>query len=205
MTTDLQTPVTTMDGEIARWFDKHQATFHAFPTDDPEEYGLLTLTWKRPGDGMYSIRYVIQGPVLMVWGDLECAVYRWSQIISWDFLAGCDLQYFESKCEASTKGRDYEEFDSQLALRQFDEELARRVEEGYSPPHPREVEEGRKALRCGRDEWNEWARYNGSKIFGGDWWDWLPGLGMSIAMTCTAHLIGIKMAVAQRKEKGGRS
>lgn len=205
MTTDLQTAVTTMDGEIARWFDKHQATFHAFPADDPEEYGLLTLTWKRPGSGTYSIRYVIQGPVLMVWGDLECAVYRWSSIISWEFLAGCDLQYFESKCEASVKGRDYEDYDERVALRQFDEELSHRAEEGYDPPDPGLVDDARRALRSGRDEWNDWMRNHASLLFGSDWWDWLPGIGMSIARTCTAHLIGIKMAVAQRKEKGGRS
>jgi hypothetical protein len=130
--------------DVAKWFAEHRASFTEYGPDVQTEWFLKTLYWAKPGTGMYSIRYVIMGPVLMVWGDLESAVYRWSSSISWEFLAGCDLQYFVGKCEASPKGRDYEEYD--------------------------------------RDEW-------------------LPGLGKRTAQTCLAHLLGIKMAVAQLTKK----
>lgn len=191
---------------IKGWFAQHEATFgeyipecaRSLPT--PE-----TLYWAKPGTGCYSIRYTIQGPVLMVWGDLECAVYRWSSPITWEFLAGCDLQYFEGKCEASPKGRDYEEYDHDLALADFNEGIERRAEEGYDHPDPQEVEEARHAIKYGVDEWRDWMRQEGFRVFGDSWYEWLPGLGKRIAQTCAAHLIGIKMAVAQRAKKGGIS
>lgn len=188
------------EGEFIRWFAEHVATFTEHVPEGDKAWPLSTLIWAKPDSGQFAIRYVIMGPVLMVWGDLECAVYRWSSHVTWDFLAGCDLQYFEGKCEASPKGRDYEDYDPDMALTDFNDAIKQRVEEGYDAPNASAVEEGRQAIRYGTDEWHEWMRSDGHRVFGSDWYEYLPGLGKEIALTCAAHLAGIKMAVAQRKQ-----
>jgi hypothetical protein len=135
--------------QLQKWFADHRATVTAHDPADESQYEIQTLYWAKPGTGHLAVRYVIMGPVLMVWGDLESAVYRWSSVISWEFLAGCDLQYFESKCEASPKGRDYEDYDSDLALADFNEDIKRRAEEGYAEPDQQLVDDARQALRYG--------------------------------------------------------
>jgi hypothetical protein len=150
--------------QLQKWFADHRATVTAHDPADESQYEIQTLYWAKPGTGHLAVRYVIMGPVLMVWGDLESAVYRWSSVISWKFLAGCDLQYFESKCEASPKGRDYEDYDSDLALADFNEDIKRRAEEGYAAPDQQLVDDARHALRYGAEEWNEWMRSNGSQL-----------------------------------------
>lgn len=185
--------------EFATWFKDHQATFATLGEEDATNYQVETLAWKQPDSGHMMIRYVIQGSVLMVWGDLEAAVYRWSSRITWDFLAGCDIQYFAGKCEASPKGRTYEDYDAHQALIEFEDSIRQRDEEGYRPLDAELVEDARKAIRYGKDDWYEWMRANGADLFGPDWYEVLPGLGMDIALTCAAHLAGIKAAVAQSK------
>lgn len=187
--------------EVAKWFAKHHASFAFLPAADGEGWPVHTLNWAKPGTGMYAIRYVIMGPVLMVWGDLDSAVYRWSQAITWQFLASCDLQYFAGKCEASPVGRTFEEYDRDDAFADFKNALRDRAEAGYENPDPRLVEDARRAIQNGRDEWQEWMRLDGHRVFGPDWYEWLPGLGMRTAQTCLAHLLGIKMAVAQTSKK----
>jgi hypothetical protein len=187
--------------ELRRWFADHRATVTEHAPADESQWRIETLYWAKPGTGHLAVRYIIMGPVLMVWGDLESAVYRWSSVISWNFLAGCDLQYFESKCEASPKGRDYEDYDSDLALHDFNDAIKRHAEEGYKRADPDAVDEARRAIRNGQDEWHEWMRSEGYRVFGDDWYEWLPGLGKRIAHNCAAHLVGIKMAVAQMTEK----
>lgn len=183
---------------IAEWFRDHRATFATHGEEDITNYPIETLAWKKPDSGNCMIRYVIQGSVLMVWGDLESAVYRWGSRITWEFLAGCDIQYFAGKCEASPKGRTYEDYDEQQALADFDDRIRQRDEEGYQALDAQLVEDARRAIRYGKDEWHEWMRANGSDLFGPDWYEVLPYLGMDTALTCAAHLTGIKMAVAQR-------
>lgn len=179
------------EADIRGWFKDHRATFG-------NQGELQTLDWRKPDSWHCAIRYVIQGPVLFVWGDLEAAVYRWSSNISFDFLAGCDLQYFEGKCEASPKGRDYRDFDPYDGLADLDEQLKYREEEGSdAPPPPHLVDEARHAIQCGREDWHAWLRDNGYDMFGDCWYEYAPSIGMSIARTCEAHLIGIKMAFAQ--------
>jgi hypothetical protein len=193
------------EARIREWFVDHHAIFTERDTADDTQWDLKILYWGKPGTGMYSIRYVIMGPVLMVWGDLECAVYRWSSPITWKFLAGCDLQYFAGKCEASPKGRTFEEYDAHQALLDFDDRITRMVEEDGARLDPKIVQDARRAIRHGTDEWHEWMQTNGQLLFGGDWYEYLPGLGMEIAQTCAAHLLGIKLAVAQRAKSELRS
>lgn len=184
--------------EVRGWFKDHQSTFAEHVVRDPERWNVETLEWAKPGTGVYAIRYVIMGPVLFVWGDLESAVYRWSSPITWEFLAGCDLQYFEGKCEASPKGRDYMDYDSDLALNDLNAVIKDRAAEGYDHPDLRLVDAAREAIRGGADEWRDWLSVNGYNLFGDCWYEWVPDFGKRIAFTCTAHLVGIKMAVAQR-------
>ena len=183
--------------DVAKWFADHRAIFTTRDLADDTQWELQTLYWGKPGTGMYSIRYVIMGPVLMVWGDLECAVYRWSSEISWEFLAGCDLQYFAGKCDASPKGRDYEDYDPRLALEDLNEALKERDGEAYKRPSQTLVDEARNVVRYGEEDWREWIRTNGYDLFGDCWYEYVGDFGKRTAQTCLAHLLGIKMAVAQ--------
>lgn len=184
-------------GDVAEWFAEHRASFTEYAPDVQTEWYPKTLYWAKPGTGMYSIRYVIMGPVLMVWGDLDAAVYRWSSAINWKFLADCDLQYFAGKCQASPVGRTFEDYDRDVAWTDFKNALEQRAEEGYPAPDQHAVEEGRRAIMNGQDEWRDWMRTDGHRVFGPDWYEWVPNLGKRVAQTCLAHLLGIKMAVAQ--------
>lgn len=60
------------------------------------------------------------------------------------------------------------------------------------------LNEGRRALADGAWEWQGWMHGNAHDAFGPDWYEWVPDFGKRISMTCHAHLIGIKMAIAQR-------
>lgn len=186
---------------IRSWFAEHRATFTLHGPRDEERYRLDSLIWAKPGTSNYAIRYVIQGPTLMVWGDLDSAVYRWSQAITFPFLAGCDLQYFAGKCEASPKGRTYEEFDPETALQDFNERLKERAAEDYPQPDPHAIENGRKAIRYGNDDWQEWMRSEAMLVFGRDWYEFVPSFGKDIAQMCHAHLLGIKMACLESRPK----
>jgi hypothetical protein len=44
-------------------------------------------------------------------------------------------------------------------------------------------------------------RDEGYRVFSDSWYEWLPSLGKRTAQTCLAHLLGIKMAVAQTSKK----
>jgi hypothetical protein len=88
------------DAELARdWFSSHVASLVTFKDDISRE--IIRLVWAKLGTGINRIDYLLYGNVLFVCGDLGEAVYQWSQPISLEFLADCDLDYFGSKCRAS--------------------------------------------------------------------------------------------------------
>lgn len=98
-----------------RWFREHKATVSASPN------GVTAILWKNPGTQNFHVCYILWGGTLYVSGDLGAAVYRWGDWLSLQFLAGCSLDYFMGKCCASETGRDYVEWDDEVAAYQLDE------------------------------------------------------------------------------------
>lgn len=117
--------------KIAReWFsgkdDKSEPHRVEFRGSLPNNCGEL-IVWKRPGSGIFAIHYLLYHSVLFVTGDLGEAVYRWSQPISVPFLAGCNIDYFESKCVASESGREYRDWSEEECLTRIEEHLREAV------------------------------------------------------------------------------
>lgn len=82
------------------WFKNHIAEF-VICNDD-----FIKIKWREPGTWNMAIVYYIDCKMgyLMVVGDLGEATYQWSAPISLDFVGGCNLDYFDSKCQASSCG-----------------------------------------------------------------------------------------------------
>ncbi len=103
------------------WFKDHIAKVTTAP-DSP--LGPTTwVEWRKPGTWNYGVVYCITGHFLAAMGDLGDSIYQWPQSISLEFLAGCDLDYFESKCQASEHGRDHKERDERVAATRLREIL----------------------------------------------------------------------------------
>lgn len=82
------------------WFNDHIPEFIICEDD------FIKIKWRKPGTWNMAVVYYIDCKMgyLMVTGDLGEAIYQWSPPISIDFLGGCDLDYFDGKCEASSCG-----------------------------------------------------------------------------------------------------
>ena len=89
-------------------FKDHVATYEA------HNENLETLQWRKPGDSHYAIWFVRHHGVLMVWGDCYEATYMWNNQPGFGlrWIVGCSLDYFVSKCRASSRGRDPRIWDS---------------------------------------------------------------------------------------------
>jgi hypothetical protein len=88
----------------ADWFPKHRATLEDYfgqLGSAAKPNMMRRLVWANPESNNCRIDYVLYGSVLFVCGDLGEAVYQWSQNVSLEFLADCDMDYFGGKCQAS--------------------------------------------------------------------------------------------------------
>lgn len=177
-------------------FRDHTATFS-------KEGELPTLNWKKPGTGIFGVRYIIDQNILFVSGDLGFAVYRWSERITWDFLAGCDLDYFSSKCEASENGKMYIEFSQTLLIKQMEERIREykelSEEDSFYKKSVEEMEELSWRFHTETEfEWNTFLKNNAYEMWSDDWYEAYPN-GKQITGRCKLHLTGIKMAVSQKR------
>lgn len=190
------------DAAVREWFTEHVATYRVCGDATPDSPFFRTeeMAWKRPDSGTYGVRYIIAGPTLFVQGDLGHAVYRWSEAMSFPSIAGCDLQYFHGKCQASEFGREYLTWDEDEALDYFTEITTERIADAAASRQGeiRALTEGGKfAIRGGRNEYQEWLQGGDARlVLGNDFWEY-GSIGMVIDRRCRAHLIGVKMAVEQ--------
>lgn len=154
------------------WFKDHHYEFR----------GLNSVRWGGKSSN-YSVHYVIYGSVLFVCGDLGEAVYCWSSNITWEFLAGLDLVYFHSKCQASESGRQFYVFDATLFNRNLRAEIAPKyrhliIDEEVGNEHEATLLIGKLYEQCDLD-----GETLGSFMEG----------GRVLNLRCCAHLIGLQM------------
>lgn len=99
------------------WFNEHVPR-HAVMSDmAAHDLGdIQLLDWRKPGTGIYGVRYILDGGKLMVTGDLGEAVYVWGGTLTFQSIANMDASYFHSKCEASELGRTYAGWSKDVAL-----------------------------------------------------------------------------------------
>jgi hypothetical protein len=195
-------------------FKDHEVTFDGYKGS----YGNFKfLRFKKPGTYIDSLYYVIHGHYLMVYGDQGDGIYAWSGEIDFDFLAGCDLYYFASKCQAHEDGRGGKNWDPEECERYFRSYLKDREVVCLDKRHNHEaadpvmdidacIQYVRDELNLGGfDKW-EWTQFvsdnhdfeidiAGHRISISDFWESGYGMGERISWRTTAHLIGLKMAM----------
>lgn len=170
--------------------------------------GSQVIVFRRPGTSFYSMTFRIQGGYLIVTGDLGEAVYQWSERLTWDFLAGLNFGYFESKCQAHRNGYNARGWDDSVAEYRLAEYLRDAFPE-ESPPEGLGVA-GAIAGLVGdcvedppighREEWIDWLREYGYDAFGDAWWEWAPSVGEVPDFQILAHWVGLTAAIAQLNE-----
>jgi len=177
------------------WFKDHEPSF--LKTDHGHH-----LKWSTPDDSWCNrVLYTIMDDRwLVVRGDLGCATYWWSGPISWDFLAGCGIDYFASKCEASENGKGHREWNTREAERWYEWWVKTQREEDNQKAVDKAEELRMLSHMESEFYWDVWIREHGQYVLGPDWWDVeLPG--KMVSMRCRAHLIGIQMALERSKTR----
>lgn len=170
------------------WFQNHKAVDTKTLEKDS------TIEWKRPDSRNYQMTYIIRPGRLIVTGDVGDAIYSsgFSSFADW---ASCDIGYFASKCVASENGAQYKEWDPEYLEPGIREALK---ENGKSWTEFQRM--GGTGAMTYKQEWIVWLVENGAHFFGEDRMYW-PTDGERISVRCRGHLIGLKMAVEQLKEK----
>jgi hypothetical protein len=98
----------------AIWFKNHVAKIQSFDDDN-----LIRINWRHSdGNSNYAVLYIIdrRTATLFVSGDLGQAVYRWGGDIGINFIAGCDIGYFNEKCCASSCGERGKTWSEEVAV-----------------------------------------------------------------------------------------
>lgn len=170
-------------------FKCHKATLCAPPDEG-------WIRWGKPGTNIDCIHYSTFGQSLLVCGDLGDAVYEWSRRITLEWVAGCNIHYVASKCQASEAGRGFRDYDPEVAVALLKEVFADH-EHLYGCHAPSEQLEAQKqALKAASDSEYEWHQFLGDdgdaeKALGSDWWEH-GNIGDSICVRAYAHLFGLK-------------
>ena len=185
--------------QIAEWFKDHVATLSEAECHLGK---IAVLDWRKPGTSIYRVVYLMIGGVLMLYGDLGEASYRWSDRISLGFLASLNDDYFASKCGASEYGRGGEEWNQETAQ----QALLGWVRDALEQP------DATLESAFGRYDWDN-VLYNqdsfcqflsdNEKMSNGEPLNMelcdVGNVGMEPAIRVRAHLIGLKMAAKQLK------
>lgn len=167
---------------------------------------VVLIDWKKPGTSINYILYIIMPKrgLLFVAGDLGEATYWWGGCydLGLEFLAGCDLQYFLSKCQASENGRGYPDWDQDEGVRRINEYIEMWTADD-DPANPSDLAKDRnemvRRMRGGGQQ--EWMAYliqsEGDWELDCDGYSALAGAGRVPNARGIAHLVGLKMIKEQ--------
>lgn len=137
----------------------------------------LRITYGEPGTSIYRQHFRIDSCWLLTYGDLGEAVYQWSSVLTWEFLAGCAFEYFESKCQASHVGRSPRGWNARVAETRLRECFAGTDEYGIRKSWADYEDQDLDRAHDTRDGWLRWLEDNGQEWFGDGWWEWAPEIG----------------------------
>ena len=159
------------------------------------------LVWAIPGRKMYSITYLCRDGILYVSGDYGSAIYRWTEPNSLKWIAGCDLGYFSSKCQASPSGTGFMRWDGERAKEILEDELRENPMEADLD----EWEDKIKHLRSSLYSENELIAflYDYSNrefleaVFGVNYTEFFSGIGERLDEWCEIQWQGLKEAMKQ--------
>jgi len=162
------------------------------------------LVWAKPKSSNYAMQYVLlpRGPTgamcLVVTGDLGEAVYVWYGAVTYDRIAGMNLGYFASKCEASETGRGFKTWDPDQARAVLLEHWEEWAADAVISSEASALAEALRNKEIGDDprELCDWltGEPGAELVFGCDAWE-LADCGERPHDRCALHLMGIKAAM----------
>ena len=162
-----------------------------------------SLVFRKIGTSDCYMRYVLlSGSTLVVVGDLGDAVYQWhgDPRLTFQWLAGLDLDYFVSKCRASEVGVPFEEWSEEIARERFAD-----LRKSYAEHDPERValldkiiEETHGVPFDNRGAWNAYADTELRQV-----WEDLDGvfdIGQTIAYLAVCHWTGLRLAFPESRK-----
>jgi hypothetical protein len=175
---------TAEDLEYVRsWFVNHKATM---------KDGWLI--WSAPNTSVYRCDFHVYRNNLIVVGDIGDAVFTWSQVVTFDWIAGLEFDYFMGKCQASETGRKLYDWNGEYIMEILAEHLTNE-ETGDKSKLNEALGLGARDAANYEQEWHQWVSAN-SDILGDDYGEWIMG-GQVHALRGRGMFEGLKLAVAQ--------
>jgi hypothetical protein len=156
------------------------------------------LLFARPRSSTYRVEYHVHYNNLIVIGDIGDAVFTWSQIVTFEWIAACHFDYFLGKCQASESGREFYQWDGDHMRAILDEHLLGEEGDGDTDDKARldaAVEAGAHDAVHNEQEWYQWASSN-YELLGDDAGEWI-GRGRVPHIRARGMFEGLKLAVAQ--------
>jgi hypothetical protein len=153
--------------------------------------------WKfaKPGTSIDMLCFHFFGGYMMVVGDLGDAVYHWNQQATPEWVAGCNLDYFLGKCQASETGRDFKKWDIQDCLDDL-EKWAIQDFNKEDKPRP-DLSDARFAIEDGEIAWQAYLYDHGYETFGDEFYEFAPKFGVRPHIRGVLHLAALKVMVGK--------
>ena len=181
--------------EFARkTFEKHEATFTQL-NDYTQE-----IVFKKPGTGIYGMRFVLSGNCVFVCGDCGEGVYCLAEQARIDRIAGnYDLGYFTGKLRCNDGGEYV--FDSDTAIEGINEDMSEWEKDELTAERKEAYGELIEIARCcsSIEEWSIELARNEDMLNDqfGEWWEWLPSVGNELRTSVVMYWVALKMAGQQ--------
>lgn len=178
------------------WFKDHVAEYEKLNDR------VSILEWGKPGTNLYRVRYVFDGYMLFISGDLGEAVFR----LTWNGAPGSfkdvNLGYFFGKLVAH-HGDKYD-FDSTEAVKELKEWKERYLNDYGCTGDDVEIFDELIHLTSECNSMKDWefklpytGLYDKLSELDQDCCEWVFGVGKSIPVRIRGYLIGLKIALKQ--------
>lgn len=177
------------------WFKDHKAEL----IDLGE---IQILNWKKPDTGVYRVRYVFDGCMMYISGDIGTAVFWLTWKADVHSFNDKHIGYFTEKLSAFSDERWG--FDTNKAVKRLREWLNDQKECGktYDRDEMRELFDD--ARSCGScSEWAEITHRYESLIskLDQDYWEWFHEIGREYPSRIYGYLVGLQMASEQLRAR----
>jgi len=175
------------------WFKNHKAEL--------KDLGeIQVLNWKKPGTGIYGVRYVFDGNMMYISGDVGEAVFWLTWKANVHSFNNVSIEYFSEKLVAFSD--DKWNFNSEKAVKRLREWVNELKENQVSYDHDDMRELFEDARSCNRI--NEWywvvsKNFDWISNLDPDYLEWFYDIGNEYPARLQSYLIGLKMASEQLK------
>ncbi|QQE79641.1 hypothetical protein [Alicyclobacillus sp. SO9] len=184
---------------IKEWFKNHQAHLTSYSDR------LAILDWSQPGTNTYRCRYVFDGNMMYISGDIGTAVFwlTWKgNVHSFDDI---NIGYFHEKMDAFSNDRwSFNERSVVSSLRNWLKDMK---EDGTEYDHEEMRALFQEARSCSQQwEWREVIQSPQAFIseLNPDYWEWMYDCGNDYPLRVRGYLIGLQMASEQIREQTDR-